>query len=295
MKKISLTTILVFISLLSQAQVDKPVPPVYSTGTLVITSSPEKCSVVIDGVKNGKTTPLTLNKKVGTYKVTCEHDGYLPKTISVKVNRGKTTKCNLKLEKGAISAKDSILLLAEAFISKTTFLPAESTLDEEGKGILTFQKDVIKYASHIKILYTDIVGETLPKDATDESLAMLTRGNLLKILQSQNLEKSCLDDALKMITVMSQKDGVAKQGFNKELVVQVIANQNISPVPNNNSDLILSLTKELKFQEALKVISDGLLEPQVLARYKSFLICWNNFYNVADLRLEEIKNSSPKE
>lgn len=264
--------------------------PKQVSGIISITSNPKGCSVIIGNDYIGK-TPLKIKKVAGTYNVTCEYEGYLSQSKTVKVNGGKTVKCSIILEKPQPTPKDSLLMLANEFISKTPFLPEESSLDEEGKGILTFQKDVIKYATHIKSLYVDLLETTIPSNQTDEALAALIKGNLLKILHSQELEKSCLNDALSMITNMSKKEGLAKQGFNKELVIKAMAN-NTSPVPDDNSNLILNLCNEAKFTEALKVTNEGLLNPKVILRYKSFLICWKNFYNVGDLRLEEIKHSS---
>ena len=295
-----ITVVMLLVTTIMQAQeIEKPIKktdplPPSKFGAISITSNPVGCSIIINGKNEGK-SPINLNKTAGTYTIVFDLKGFKSQTKSAKVTSGKTTKIYAELEPVPPTPQDSILLLTDRLISKTPFLPSESLLDDEGKGILAFQKNAIKYALHVKSLYTEIVGATIPSDITDESFAMLAKNNLLKILQSQNLEKSCLNDALKMITVMTQKEGVAKQGFNKEYVIQVMAYQNIIPVPNNNSDLILSLTAESKFREALKVIIDGLLDPQVVARYKAFLNCWNHFYNIADVRLEEIKNSSINE
>jgi hypothetical protein len=273
-----------------QAQVIKP------EGTLSVTSSPSNCSLMINGTYIGK-TPITLKRKTGTYTLTFDCKGYKTLTRSVKIISGKTTKCDVKLSRipsKSLTPLDSLMSLADYLIKKSVLLPAESSFDEEGKGILSFQKNVIKYATHVKTIYDNMVEDKVSGNQTDDELATLVKQNLLKILQSQELEKTCLSEALSIITVMSEKEGFAKQMFNKELVVKTMAYANTSPIPDNNSELIMNYTSNNKFNEAITVIRDGLLDPKVIARYSSFLSCFKNFFDAGDLRLEEIRNNAGK-
>lgn len=67
-----------------------------NVGTLLVTSSPDRASVFIDGSEVGS-TPLTLTRTEGSYTVRVESDGCIPVERTVNVAKQKRTRSHFKL------------------------------------------------------------------------------------------------------------------------------------------------------------------------------------------------------
>lgn len=86
-----------------------------ATGTLLITSTPSRAFVRVDGETVG-ITPLTLNyQRVGTCQVTFSADGYETVTKSVTVSAGKTATCNATLNEAAQQSTATTAVSYETF------------------------------------------------------------------------------------------------------------------------------------------------------------------------------------
>ena len=74
--------------------------PVPITGALDVVSSPLKATITIDGKECGKTPAEINDLLIGSHSVELSKDGYIPQTLTVEVNEGKTTELNVALKKG---------------------------------------------------------------------------------------------------------------------------------------------------------------------------------------------------
>jgi serine/threonine-protein kinase len=60
-------------------------------GTLAITTKPAGAKIIVNGEASSSVTPVTIQTKVGHYKVVVEMEGYQPVTREVNVEKGKQT------------------------------------------------------------------------------------------------------------------------------------------------------------------------------------------------------------
>ena len=81
--------------------------PVPITGALDVVSSPLKATITIDGKECGKTPAEINDLLVGSHSVELSKDGYIPQTLTVEVNEGKTTELNVTLKKETVKNPES--------------------------------------------------------------------------------------------------------------------------------------------------------------------------------------------
>ncbi len=289
MKKILLITLMMLVTMLIQAQINKPViPPPPRVGTISLTSNPLGCSIFIDGEFVGK-SPIKLKRNPGTYTIVFELEGYESHTKSVKVTAGKTTKITAKFEKPIPTPKDSIILSANEIIGMSTNYE-NATLTTEEKVIVSFQKNAEDYAKGVKEMYEKIVDiESAAKMSTEELKVIITNC-VLRNQHCNNLEKPCIQSALNMIQNMGKANSHVYQGVNTvELakLAEIVQKQAIDDV---STAKIVELIGQVKLTEALDLYQQGLLNPEIIERYNSFLSVLKGFYVLSNMRMTEIKN-----
>ena len=81
--------------------------PVPITGALDVVSSPLKATITIDGKECGKTPAEINDLLIGSHSVELSKDGYVPQTLTVEVNEGKTTELNVTLKKETVKNPES--------------------------------------------------------------------------------------------------------------------------------------------------------------------------------------------
>ncbi len=292
MKKNLLIILMMLVAVSVQAQIAKPetgvIPPPSKVGTFSISSVPSGCSISIDGEFVGK-SPKILKKVPGTYTLVFELEGYNSQTKSVKVTSGKTTKINVKLEKVIPTPKDSIILSANEIIGMHTKYE-NATLTIEEKGIVSFQKSAVDYAKGVKEMYEKILDKESAAKLSTEELKVIITNCVLRNQHCNNLEKPCIQSALNMFQNMGKTNSNVYQGVNMvELakLAEIVQKQAIDDVTTAK---IVELIGQVKLKEALDLYQQGLLNPEIIERYNTFLSVLKGFYVLSNMRMTEIKN-----
>lgn len=291
MKKISLITLMLLVSMFVQAQIEKPkteVNPHPSVGTISITSNPSGCSISIDGEFVGK-TPKNIKRTPGTYTIVLELDGYESQTKSIKVTSGKTTKIKVNLEKPIPTPKDSIILSANEIIEMSAY-DEETTLTQEEKDIVSFQKSTVEYAKGVKEMYQKLVDKESASKMGTEELKVIITNCVLRNQHCNNLEKPCIQSAINMFQNMGKANTHVYQGVNMLELAKLASIVQKRAIDDETTAKIVGLIGEKKFAEALDLYQQGLLNPEIIERYNSFLSVLKGFYVLSNMRMTEIKN-----
>lgn len=286
MKKFFIITAMMLVTMFVQAQPKQPKQPV-QPGRISISTNPAGCTILIDG-KNVGESPKNLPKNVGTYTVVLELEGFKSQTESVKVTSGKTTKINVKLEP-KFTPLDSIILSANEIIAMSTDYE-KNTLTAEEKDIVSFQKSTVDYAKGVKEMYEKIVDNKSTSKISSEELKVIITNCVLRNQHCNNLEKPCMQNAMKMFQNMGKAKSNVSQGAN---VIELTKLAELIPkqaLDNETTAKIVDLIGQVKLEEALEMYQQSLLNPQILERYKSFLSVVKDFFVLSNMRMTEIKN-----
>lgn len=277
------------VAVLAQAQPKQPNQPI---GIISITSNPAGCSILIDGKNIGK-TPMNLNKYAGTYTIVFELKGFKSQTKSAKVISGKTTKINVELEHEPTS-QDSLILSANEIIAMSTNYE-NSTLTDEEKEIVSFQKSTVDYAKGVKEMYEKIVDMESAAKLSTEELKVIITNCVLRNQHCNNLEKPCMQSAMNMFQNMSKANSNVYQGVNMVELTKLAELVPKQAIDNEKTAKIVELIGQVKLTEALNVYQQGLLNPEIIARYNSFLSVLKGFYVLSNMRMTEIKNEKDEQ
>lgn len=293
MKKISLLALMMLVAMFVQAQIkkpgiiDKPVPD-QRFGTISITSKPSGCSLSIDGEFVGK-SPQKIKKIPGTYTIVFELDGYESQRKTVKVTSGKTTKISVELIRPIPTPKDSITLSANEIIGMNTNYD-NVTLTTEEKDIVSFQKSAVDYAKGVKEMYEKIVDKESSAKLSTEELKVIITNCVLRNQHCNNLEKPCIQSALKMFQNMGKANSSVYQGVNMVELAKLAGIVQKHAIDDETTAKIVELIGQVKLVEALNLYQQGLLNPEIIERYNTFLSVLKGFYVLSNMRMTEIKN-----
>lgn len=294
MKKMLFATVVLLVSTIMQAQIQKPNPidPPIKKGTLVVTSSPSGSSVTINGEFIGK-TPITLKRNPGTYNLSFDSEGYNTQDMSVKVFSGKTTKCNAKLEvmpKQLPSPRDSIISVANEIIDMNTSYNL-STMNSEEKDLVSFQTFATDYAKGVKEMYGRIISRDDAAKLSIEELKVIITNCVLRNQHCNNLEKPCIQSALTMFHNMEEAQSNVYQGVDMLELTKLAEIVQKQVLTSESTAKIVELIGQVKLTEALDMYQQGLLNPDIIERYKTFLSVLKGFYVLSNMRLTEIKTN----
>lgn len=291
MKKIALIILMMLVAMFVQAQIAKPATgeiPHPQVGTISITSNPSGCSLSIDGEFVGK-TPKKIRKNPGTYTIVFELKDYESQRQSVKVTSGKTTKINVVFKRTFPTPRDSIILSAKEIIGMSTNYD-NATLTSEEKDIVSFQKNAVDYAKGVKEMYEKIVDKESAAELSKEELKVIITNCVLRNQHCDNLEKPCIQSALNMFQNMSNANSRVSQGVDMVELAKLAGIVQKQAIDKETTAKIVELIGQIKLTEALDLYQKGLLNPEIIERYNSFLSVLKGFYILSNMRMTEIKN-----
>lgn len=292
MKKITFIILMMLATMFGQAQIAKPQTGMPShpprIGTISITSDPSGCSLSIDGEFVGK-SPQKIKRNPGTYTIVFELEGYKSQAKSVKVTSGKTAKINVKLEPAIPTPKDSIFLFTNEIIGMSTNYE-NTTFTSEEKDIVSFQKSAVDYAKGVKEMYENIVDKESAAKLSTEGLKVIITNCVLRNQYCNNLEKPCIQSALKMFQNMGKANSSVYQGVNMVELAKLAGIVQKHAIDDETTVKIVELIGQIKLTEALDLYQQGLLNPEIIERYNTFLSVLKGFYVLSNMRMTEIKN-----
>ena len=291
MRKFYLITMLLLISVVTEAQIEKPSMSIKRPrGKISFTSTPAGCSVSIDEIPlEGKVTPFSLEKAEGSYNITFSHKDYISQSKSVRVTSGKTTKCYVKMSAKTISPRDSITLIANEIIAMNNSYDY-STLNSEEKDIASFQANAINYAKGVKELYESMIKKEDASKLSIDELKVIITNSVLRNQQCSNLESPCIQSAMKMFQNMADAKSNVYQGVNVVELAKLAEIVQKQALTSEYTAKVVDLIGQIKLIEALDFYQQRLLDPEIIERYNSFLSVLKGFFTLSNMRLAEIKN-----
>ena len=194
------------------------------------------------------------------------------------------------MEKTAFLPKDSIIFIANDIIEMSNTYDM-SSLNQEEKDIASFQNNAVNYAKGVKEMYEKIIEKDAAGKLSVDELKVVITNCVLRNQHSNNLEKPCIQSALKMFQNMGSANSNVYKGVDMVELAKLAGIVQKQAISDETTAEIVKLIGEVKLLDALDLYQQGLLNPEIIDRYKSFLSVIKGFYTLSNMRLTEIKNS----